>query len=230
LIPLLMRSPGEAFGRLAANPQWLGPAILCVLLLGASTWIALPPALEYQIEATRGTMEKFDLGAEATAEALAKIPDPRALTLGDYAENSLLSLATWLPVLAIGMFVFHLLAKAFGTTTRLRDTAALYFLAYVASAAGAVLKSALIRASGTIEVTLGPGILLPGLEYHSTGAILLDLFDVFSLVNLVLLVLGARMVYRATRGMAWTVGGAYWILKALFVFLARLGQAWSSGA
>jgi hypothetical protein len=99
------------------------------------------------------------------------------------------------PAFFLGALLFHVLASAFGAEPRFSQTLGLFSLAHLASAAGALAKGALVRASDTIEVTLGPGALVPGVPFESGLGIFLDLFDVFSILNAVLLAIGARVVY-----------------------------------
>jgi hypothetical protein len=226
----LARSPAAAFAGIRENPAWLGPVVLCLLLTLLGTWISLPVTLRAEAQATRAIHEKFGLGREALAEALERIPDPEALTFSDVAVRLLMAGLGLAVTLLIAVLVFHFLGRAFGTTARFRHSLALYFLAYVASAVGALFKGVLMVAAGTIDVTLGPGALVPGLEVSSVAGRLLDLADIFSLLNLYLLAVGAEVVYRVGRGVAWGLAGSFCFLKAVLLFTLGLVQTFLASA
>jgi hypothetical protein len=226
----LVKSPVAAFRGVREDPEWLGPAALCLLLVLLGTWIPMPVVLRAEAEATRTIHEKLGLGREALAEALERIPDPEAIAFSDVAARLLFAALGFVVTLLVGVAVFHLLGRAFGTTASFRHTTALYLLAYVASAVGTLLKAVLMRAAGTIDVTLGPGALVPGLEVSSVAGRLLDLADVFSLLNLYLLAIGAGIVYRVGKGIAWGLAGSFWFLKAVLVFTLGLVQTFLASA
>ncbi len=230
LVAELVKSPAAAFRDLREDPEWLGPAVFCLVLVLLATWIPLPVVLRAEAEATRAIHEKLGLGREALAEALERIPDPEAIAFSDVAVRLLLSGLGFAVTLLVGIAVFHLLGRAFGMTASFRHGAALYSLAYVASAAGSLLKAVLMQAAGTIDVTLGPGALVPGLHVSSVAGRLLDLADVFSLLNLYLLAVGAGIVYRVGKGVAWGLAGSFWFLKAVLLFTLGLVQTFLAAA
>jgi hypothetical protein len=174
-------------------------------------------------------MEKFDLPPEQIDEALRRIPDPNRMTTGVALQQVLTPVLFSAPVFFLGALVFHLLARAFGADPRFVASLGVFALAELANAVGALVKGVLVRVSDTIEVTLGPGALVPGVGFDSTLGIFLDLFDVFSIAAAVLLAIGARTVFSVSSKTAGIIAGSFWILRAVVVFLLRLSQTWFTG-
>ena len=174
-------------------------------------------------------MEKLDVPEKQVEEALHRIPEPGSLSTREAAQQVLLPVVFLLLCFFVGALTFHLLAKAFGAEPPFKLSLAIFSLAYLASALGALLKGIVARASDTIEVALSPAALLPGAGFHSALGIFLDLFDVFSILNLALLAVGAEIGFRKSRATAWTIAGSYWFLKSFIVFALRLSQSWFAG-
>jgi hypothetical protein len=229
-VPLLFTRPAEAFAGLRPRPKWIGVLGLIVVLVALSTWIQLAQQLEFGAEITIRTMERFGAPEDAIEETLASLPDPDSLTIGDIAGQVAPAVITIVVVFFVGTAVLHLVAKIAGADPGFRLSLTVYALAFVPLALGVLVKSLLVRASDTMEVTLGPGILFPGLDYNSLPAILLDLLDVFSLWNLVLLAVGARVAYRVSSTAGWGISGTLWVLRSLLVFGGRMFGAWAAGS
>ena len=230
VIPAILVAPENAFRRLARNPQWTGTFLVVAVLTALGAWVALTATLEYSAQTAEAAMARMGLSEGQRAEALAKLPDPDDRSPAVVIKNVGLA-----PVLAIvfgivGALILHLIAKIAGRSPTLRSSLALFGAASVVSGLGALVKSGLIAASGTVEVTLGPGAAVPDLPFHSVPAILLDLFDVFSLWNLALLTIGAAVLWGTTRKSAFTVCGTFWLVKAFFLVAGRLIGAWIMGA
>ncbi len=228
-VPHLALSPTNAFTKLRDHGGWIGAFLLGLLILAAAFAVQLPQSLRYQAEMTRATMEKFDLPQEEIDEALRRVPDPSRLSTGEALQQVMIPVLFSAPVFFLGAFVFHLLSRAFGADPRLATSLGVFALAELANAVGALVKGALVRMSDTIEVSLGPGALVPGVRFDSPIGIFLDLFDVFSIATALLLVVGARVVFSVPSKTAWTIAGSFWTLRALVVFLLRLSQTWFTG-
>jgi hypothetical protein len=228
-VPLLFSSPSAAFALLRERPRWLGLLLLCALSAGIAAWIALPSTLEAEAEIMRDVIERFDMPPEQAEEMMASTTDPEDVGASELAQRVGGGFVATAAVLLIGMLVFHVIARVSGPDPSIRQSASIYFLAATASAAGSLLKGVLIRVSGSIDVTLGPGALFPGLDPTSVTAAFLNVFDLFSVLNLWLLVIGLGVVLGSSRGSAWAIGGAYWVLKSLVVFSMMLFRVWISG-
>ncbi len=230
VVPALFGSPSDAFRRLAADPKWIGTAGLLLVIMVLAIWVQLPQQLAMMEENMLASMEKFGLADEAIDEALAGLPDAENLAPGDIAQQLASGIFPVLFAVFLGGTLFHWIAKIAGATPRWKQSVSIFTLVYVVSALGALAKAGVARASDTMEVTLGPGILFPGLDHYSIPALLLDMFDVFSLLALFLLALGARVAFRVTPGASWGIAGTYWLLKSLFIFAFTAGTAWMMGA
>jgi hypothetical protein len=229
VLPLLVTSPTEAFRRLAVNPQWLGPFLLVACLIAAATWIRLPQDLMYAQEGTIRGMERLGLSDEDIDEALAQFPDVDNLTVGAAAIQVLQGLLGTIAFQFLAVLVLHWIARIGGAQPRFRETLAVYWTANVASAVGALVLGVLVRTQDTVEVYLSPAALFPGLAHASLPALFLDIFDLFSLITLWLLVTGVRVVLRCSDGAAWGIGGGFWALTSLVRFAMLAGFSWFSG-
>jgi hypothetical protein len=228
-IPVLLSSPVAAYERLRANPQWLGLLVFCAVAAGIAAWISLPQALEAETAIMLDAVERFDLPPEQVDQMLADQPDPDDISAWEITQRVGGATLATVVVLLVGLAVFHLITRISGPEPTFRQSGAIFFLAAVASAGGSLLKGVLMRVSDTIDVTLGPGALIPGLDPASLPAAFLNLFDVFSLLNLWLLMTGIVVVLGVARGTAWAISGAYWILKSIVVFSMMLFRIWISG-
>jgi hypothetical protein len=228
--PGVVVAPAATYAKLAQRPQWIGSFVLGLIMVAASAWVSLTPTLEVSYDSAESTMQRLGLPDEERERALAEMPaadDRSPRVLGQYVGGAMISLAI---AAFLGAAVLHGIARFSGRPATFGTTLALFMPAWTISCLGSLVKAALMAASGTVEVTLGPGALVPDLPYHSLGSILLDLLDVFSIWNLVVLVLGAERLYGATRNGARGISGTYWGIKALFVAGIRLFGAWMLGA
>lgn len=227
--PLLLGAPSRAFEAIRERPGWVGAFLLGLALVTVSTWIQLPQILREQVTATRAVLEKMDMPEEEVAKAIERIPDPDNLSGGEFAQQVLIPVPILVAFFFLGAFVFHLIVRAFGAEPRFPQTLGVYALAALAPSVGAVVKAALVRATDSLQVSLGPGALLPGISFDSPTGIFLDLFDVFSIANAILLAIGARIALGATPSAARGAAIANWTLQSIVVFLLRFLQTWISG-
>ncbi len=230
VVPDLFGAPARAFARLAGDPKWIGNAALVLLLFAVATLVQLPQQLAMGEDMAIATMEKLNAPEEQIDEALARMPDPEDPEIGAVAQQAATSVLTVGAMMIIGGTLFHLIGRIAGAAAPWKMSMSVYTLVFVISALGAAVKGGVARISDTVEVTLGPGILFPGLDYHSLGAIFLDVFDVFSLWALFLLAMGTRIAFRVSPGASWGIAGTYWILKSSLVFGVRGFTAWMMGA
>jgi hypothetical protein len=117
----------------------------------------------------------------------------------------------------------------FGARTRFSATLGMFCLANVVLALGNVVQAVVVSAADSIEVTLGPGALLPDLDIFSPAGIFLDAFNIFGIWFLFVFVKGLRGVGGLQGGTAWAAGGTYWALRALFLASTKVFVAWSRG-
>ena len=91
----------------------------------------------------------------------------------------------------------------------------MYWTAHLAAGLGYLVTALLVRAGDSVEVSLGPAALFPGLEWGSIPYLFLDLFNVFALCTLFLLAVGSRWVFGTSRNTGWVIGGVYWGFAAI---------------
>jgi hypothetical protein len=229
-IGLLFSSPSAAFAKLRDRPRWIGLLLACTAAAAVAAWISLPQTLRAEAEILREVVERFDIPPDQAEEMLGSVPDPAEVGPAQLVQRvggSALGTAVFL---LIGLGAFHVVARVCGTQPSFRQSGAIFFLAAMAPAAGTLLGGVLMRLTDTVDVTLGPGVLWPGLDPVSVTASFLNVFDVFSVLNLWLLAKGTGVVLGAPPGTAWTIAGAWWILKSLVVFSMMMFRVWMSGS
>jgi hypothetical protein len=223
-------SPASTFAALAKRPQWLGPFLFVLACVIAGSWISLGTTLEFSREAAASAMDRMGVPEADRDEALARMPDADDRSPGTLAQHVGGGAGTLVVFFFLGAGLLHALTRLAGQPVEFRSTLALYSAAHVIEGLGHLVKSALMQASGTVEIALSPAALLPeDVGFHSRRAILLDLLDVFSVWNLLVLVVGARAMWGAARPAAIGICGTYWVLKALFIAGARIFGAWMMG-
>jgi hypothetical protein len=229
VVPLLLSSPSEAFRRLRVDPQWIGQMILMMLLIGVATWIRMPQDVVLQYDTTERMLERMGADESAIDEALARIPDPDALTGRDVAMHVLPGVLGAIAFSFVGVLVFWLIAKLAGLQPGFRHAAAVFWTAHLAAGLGYLALAALVRMTDSVEVALSPAALVPGLEWGSPAYAFLNIFDVFSVATLYLLATGARWTFGASSRTGWIVGGIYWTLGSLLGFVSQLFGSWAMG-
>jgi hypothetical protein len=229
IVPLLFSSPAEAFRRLGADPQWLGQFLLFLVLVLAATWIRMPQDFAFQYEATQAAMDRMGVPEEDREEALARIPEPGEATTGQALLHVLPVTATLGGLGFLGALVLWVLAKLFGPQPGFRKGLSAYWTANLAGGFGYLIQAFVARASDTVEVSLGPAALVPGLEWGSLPHLILEVFGLFSLVTLWFLVLAARHVFGAAGGTGWAIGGTFWGITSLVALAVSAFGSWVSG-
>jgi hypothetical protein len=229
-VPLVFVSPTRAFESIRDRGGWIGAFLVGLALMAAAFAVQLPQSLRYQAEVTQATMEKFDLPQAEIDEAMRRIPDPARLTASEAIQQVMMPVLFVAPVFFLAAVVFHLLARAFGAQPRFAQSLGIFAIAELANSVGALVKGVLVRATDSVEVSLGPGSLVPGIEFDSPLGIFLDLFDVFSLLGAALVAIGTRVVLGVSPRTAWVIAASFWTLRAVVVFLLRLSQTWFTGS
>lgn len=222
-------SPERTFRDLAARPRraWVGPIVLCAVIATLATWIMLPEILEAAYTAAVTFMDKVGVPDERRAEALANLP--LDVTPHVIVTQVLPNLITVPVFILIGATFVHLVSRAFGSQSRFGPTLGMFAVGYVIWATGGLVRGIVAGMSDTIEVTLGPGALLPNVPVLSPWGIVLDLFDVFSLWHLYVLVAGVAVVTRVSRGTAWGVALSYWVVRSLILAGGKGFMLWTQG-
>lgn len=223
----LITSPTQAFQRLAERPgrAWVGPMIVSAILITLGAWIMLPQLLPLSYDSAAALMERMGVPEEEMEKALSTMPlEPNATVIATQVLPTLL----YVPILMLlGTAFVHLALRVLGGTIRFSESLGMFSLAYVVWALGGLVRGALAAAAGSVEVTLGPGALLPGVEYLSPLGIFLDLFDAFGIWQVFVLVTGISVVARVSRGMAWGVALGYWVIRSGLLASSKVFMMWT---
>ena len=79
----------------------------------------------------------------------------------------------------------------------------------------------------TVEVSLGLGGLVPGVEWGTAPHIILEALNPFSLALLWFLAVGVKEVFQRASG--WPIAGTFWGLATLLSVVFQLIGSWFSG-
>ncbi len=228
-VPTVITSPTKAFADLMQRPRlaWLGPMIVVTLLTVAATWIMLPQTVEMSYEMAQRTMDRLGVPEAEQVEALAEMPlEPT----GAQVVRQVLSNVVIAPlILLIVAALLHVAVRMFGGRPSFGLTLSMLCLSNVILAIGTLIFAFLVSGADTMDVTLGPGALIPDLDLYSPLGIFLDTLNVFALWYLFVLVKGIRGVAGVSDGTAWGIGVTYWVIRALFVASGKIFVAWSRG-
>jgi len=225
----VLASPARTFRDLAARPRraWIGPMVLCAVLTAVATWITLPEMLDAAYDSAVSFMDRVGVPEGDRAEALARLPldvTPRVVVT-QVTQSALLTAV----FLLVGAAFVHFVSRMFGASSAFGPTLGMFSVGYVIWALGGLVKGVLIAVSDTVDVTLGPGALIPGIPVLSPWGIFLDLFDVFSLWHVYVLAAGLAVVARASRGTAWGVALSYWVIRCVFLAGGKGFMLWTQG-
>jgi len=228
-VPSLISSPSTAFRRLAVDPQWLGAFLLFLVLVGIGAAIRLPQDIALGYEITETSMQKLGLGAEAIDQALARLPDPENIPPTEVASRVAQTVIIMGALGFLGVLVIWLIARLMGPQAGFRQAATVLWTAQLAAGLGYLLLAVAVRMADSVEVSLGPAALFPGLEWGSLPYLFLEIFNVFSLVTLYLLAVGSRWIFGVAKGTGWAIGGTYWAIVALVGFASQAGFSYLAG-
>jgi hypothetical protein len=205
-------SPGRVFAQLRDGPApWVGPVLVCAALLVALT--ALRPLFITDAQLIDYALEKMSqMGAQ-------QLPTPEQLgtqltlqtVFGTVMGVAWMFARVWL----VGLILLGIYGLLQGGRTDLRPYAAVASHAFLVSALGYLLVTALQYASGRMDLTLDAALLAPSLEPGSVVAAVLHAITPFGLWLIALLALGGATLNRR-RG---------WLGVAALLLAAQLALA-----
>ena len=225
----VLTAPAAAFRAVAADPQWVGPTLVCFALAMIAGWMSLTVSLEFGADMAVAMMDRMGAPEEAIEEALAEMPAPDDRSPKVLAQHLLGQMVSPFFGILLGALVIHAGSKLMGGTAGFRASVTTVAVAMVVGMIGVLAKATLMGATGTVEVSFGPPALL-GLDYHSLAAIFLDLLDPFLIWYLIVLGIGASVVHGISRGAGFGVALVWWVLGLVPVVGMRIFMAWSLGS
>ncbi|HEV7589920.1 MAG TPA: YIP1 family protein [Longimicrobium sp.] len=186
-------SPGRVFEQLRDGPApWVGPALVCAALLVLLT--ALRPLFITNAQVIEFTLQKMsEMGMQQLPPA-----DQMATQLTIQTIANTVFGAVWMfaRVWLMGLVLFALYGLMMGGRTDIRPYAAVASHAFLVSALGWLLLTALQYASGRLDLTLDAALLVPGLDPGGVAAAVLHAVTPFSVWVAALLALGGATLNR----------------------------------
>jgi hypothetical protein len=200
-------APAQVFERFREGPApWVGPALICAALLVVLT--ALRPLFISNAQVAEFALQKMsEMGVK-------QLPTPEQmatqLTLQTLVATVFGAAWMFLRVWVVGLILFAVYGLMLGGQTRVRPYAAVASHAFLVSALGYLLVTALAFATGRLDLTLDAALLAPGLDPTGVAAGVLHAITPWSVWLVALLAVGGAAVNRR-RG--W-VGVAALLLSA----------------
>jgi hypothetical protein len=186
-------SPGKVFEQLREGPApWVGPALVCAALLVALT--ALRPLFVTDAQVIEFALQKMsEMGMQQlpTSEQMAT-----QLTIQTIFGTAFAVAWMFARVWLVGLLLFGLYGLAMGGRTDIRPYAAVASHAFLVSALGSLLVTALQYATGRLDITLDAALLAPGLDPKGVAAAVLHALTPFSVWTAALLALGGATLNR----------------------------------
>ena len=211
-------APGELFRDLAIKPDWLVPCIIVLVITLASTYVLWPrvimPSQLEQIEQREGIpdeqREVMMSRVQSTAAGIFAV-----VTAGVVAMVSLL---------AVGGVVHLVGSFLLGGTGSYKAGLSIACYSSLVAIPGAIVKIPIMLYKNTLRVQTGLGLLCEEAAERSFGCSFLDKFDIFSIWQLVLIILGTAIVYKSTAKKTTFVLVPIWLVWSLLTaFLATRG-------
>ncbi|SOD03750.1 Yip1 domain-containing protein [bacterium JGI 053] len=186
-------SPGRVFEQFREGPApWLGPVLVCAALLVLFT--AIRPLFVSDAQMVEFALQKMsEMGMQQlpTSEQMAT-----QLTIQTIFGTAFAVAWMFARVWLVGLILFALYGLMMGGRTDVRPYAAVASHAFLVSALGSLLLTALQYATGRLDLTLDAALLAPGLDPRGVAAAVLHAVTPFSVWMAALLALGGATLNR----------------------------------
>lgn len=205
-------------GKTANRSKWWVPFLVSVVISALTVAITYPMVIApMQAEAIRASV----LERGGTVEQAEQIIDQMG------SVGMPLAVVGAALVMAIFFFItvalIHLLMRMMGGKGKFAHGLSVAAYAGLISALGAIVKLPIMISQKTMQVELGPTLLMPGLEPSDRLFRFLMSFDVFMIWWAVVMIVGMAVGYRVSRGKSAISVVTVWVLLALLALLAPTG-------
>ena len=201
-------SPRKTFEYLRGKPKWLVPFILICLVALVSNFLARDIAIKERIESVQMSER---LTEEQKDQYLEQI---EASTSGwqayiQWVATPIVILIILAAVAGLFLFFGNLL---FGGQASFRQMLSVYTHSGLVSVPAAIIKVPIMLAQGTTKVQTSLAVVLSADAEGTFLFRLLSKFDLFSIWEVILLIIGVSVVYRFTSGKSSTMVLIIWAL------------------
>lgn len=201
-------SPRQTFEYLRGKPKWLVPFILICLVAMISNFLARDIAINEQKERV---LMSDRIPEERKDEIIERIEGsaagPQAYI--QYAATPVVIFIIVVAVAALFLFFGNML---FGGQASFRQMLSMYAHAGVIALPAAIVKVPLMLSQQSLRVYTNLAILLPADAEQTFLHRLLAKFDLFTVWEVILLIIGVSAVYRFSTGKASTIVLILWAL------------------
>lgn len=201
-------SPRRIFEYLREKPKWLVPFILICLVAMVSNFLAKDIAIQEQKERVLMSDRIPDEQKDAIIERIeSSASGPQAYI--QHAATPVVIFIILSVVAAIFLFFGNML---FGGQASFRQMLSMYAHAGVIALPAAIVKVPLMLSQQSLRVYTNLAILLPADAEQTFLHRLLSKFDLFTIWEVVLLIIGISAIYRFSTGKASTIVLILWAL------------------
>ncbi len=182
--------PTKVFRAIKEKPTWIVPLIVFLVVMTGATYFMMPAAQKSQLQ----RIEQSDV---YTAEQKAEIRTQMEASQGFAMIGVISSPIVWTIFLFIAVGVLMLMGNViFGGKARFAQVFAMVILSFMTWVISGIVKTPLIVAKDSVDVRTSLAILLPGETNSGPLYTLLNTFtDVFVIWQIVLLIIGVKVIY-----------------------------------
>ena len=201
-------SPRKTFEYLREKPKWLVPFILICLVAMVSNFLAKDIAIQAQKERVLMSDRIPEEQKDAIIERIeSSASGPQAYI--QYFATPVVIFIILCGVAAIFLFFGNML---FGGQSNFRQMLSMYAHAGVIALPAAIVKVPLMLSQQSLQVYTNLAILLPADAEQTFLHRLMSKFDLFTIWEVILLIIGMSAIYRFSTGKASTIVFILWAL------------------
>lgn len=213
----IVTDPVRTMNAVREHPRWAAAALATVLLVAVYSGVTMHITGPEQVDMMQDTRIGEMMGPEQLDNMYAKYDD---ISVRDRVMAGLSGGIGTLIAVFIVALVYMLFGKLAGGAGTFRQILGVVAWAhYVGMGLNSIVKLPIVLAKGTsLDVSLGPAILV--VERGVTDPIyqLLSMFDLFTVWTVILIVLGFESVHGFARNKAVTVVVGAWLLMSFTMF------------
>lgn len=182
--------PTRVFRALKEKPTWLIPLVFFLVVMIISTYFIMPAAQKAQLQA-------IDRSEVYSAEQKAEIKTQMEQNQGFAIIGVIASPIFWVIFIFVVVGLTMLFGNViFGGKARFAQVFGMVILSFMTWVIGAIVKTPLIVAKDSIDVRTSLAIILPGETVSGPLYSFLNTYtDVFVIWQIVLLVIGVKVIY-----------------------------------
>ncbi|MDH4222103.1 MAG: YIP1 family protein [candidate division Zixibacteria bacterium] len=212
--------PRKVFNFLNNKPSWFPAFILILVISIIVAQIILPQSLLLQKE----IVSQIPQLSSAPPEVLDKIAEVDTAKRINSAVGEILK--NLIGIFLLTSLVYFFCNIILGGDSRYKKVLSVVTYASFVPILGAVLKTPLIIVKNSADIQTSLALLMPEGDVTKIRYLLLSFVDIFSIWEIILIALGLTVLYKFTKGKAYTASLISWLVLAIFgIGLSVLGMS-----